>query len=35
MSINIQRSLTDLAGEKYIDAVCRSAAALGNSETLW
>ena len=29
MSINIRRSLTDLAGERYIDAVCRSAAALG------
>ena len=29
MSINIRRSLTDLAGEKYIDAVCRAAAALG------
>ena len=29
MSINIRRSLTDLAGKEYIDAVCRSAAALG------
>ena len=29
MSINIRRSLTDIAGEKYIDAVCRNAAALG------
>ena len=29
MSIDIRRSLTDIAGEKYIDAVCRSAAALG------
>lgn len=29
MSINIRRSLTDITDEKYIDAVCRSAAALG------
>jgi len=29
MSISIRRSLTDLAGERYIDAVCKSAAALG------
>ena len=29
MSINIRRSLTDIAGEKYIAAVCESAAALG------
>jgi len=29
MSINISRSLTDMAGEKYIRAVCESAAALG------
>lgn len=26
---NISRSLTDLAGEEYIDAVCRASAALG------
>ena len=29
MSIDIRRSLTDIAGEAYIDAVCRAAAALG------
>ena len=29
MSINISRSLTDIAGEKYIHAVCESAASLG------
>ena len=29
MSINISRSLTDIAGEKYINAVCESAAAVG------
>ena len=29
MCINISRSLTDIAGEKYVEAVCRSSAALG------
>ena len=29
MSINIRRSLTDIAGEAYIEAVCKSSAALG------
>lgn len=29
MSINITRSLTDIAGEAYISAVCRASAALG------
>ena len=33
---NISRSLTDLAGAEYIDAVCRASAALGleTGETL-
>ena len=29
MSIDISRSLTDIAGEKYVEAVCKSSAALG------
>ena len=29
MSVNILRSLTDITGEKYVDAVCKSAAVLG------
>ena len=29
MSISISRSLADIAGEKYVAAVCESAAALG------